>query len=91
MKAIIYKPTRSVMQYCDGNATDWVLEYIKSDRSIDKPTGWISTKDTQSQVHIKFPTKETAIMFAQKNKIDYEVIEPHNPTLKPNIYANNFK
>ena len=91
MKAILYKPAKSIMQYGDDDKRDWVLEYEKGDKSIDPMTGWTSSSNTDSQIHIKFKTREAAIAFAERNQIAYEVIERPTFSITPNVYSSNFK
>ena len=43
-----------------------------------------------SQVVLEFSTKELAISYAKKNKIDYYVIEPKKRKLVIKSYAENF-
>ena len=37
--------------------------------------GWESSSDTYSELKLEFSTKELAINYAKKKKIDFEVIE----------------
>lgn len=90
MKAIIYQPTRYVGQAGAKNSTFWMLEYVDREASISPLMGWISSKNTNKQVHIKFDSKEAAIAFAKKNNISYEISDPQRKIIKPNIYSNNF-
>ena len=77
MTARIYSPAKNPMQSGRGKLGVWVLEHSASSaRSIDPLMGWTSSSDTQSQLRIKFPSKEAAIEYAQSNNIDYVVTEP---------------
>ena len=38
--------------------------------------GWESSIDTLTELKLEFSTKESAIKYAKKNKILFEVIEP---------------
>ena len=38
--------------------------------------GWESSSDTLSELRLLFSSKELAINYAIKKKIDYEIIEP---------------
>lgn len=91
MKAIIYQPSRSMMQAGLKKSKVWCLKFTGCDKSVDRLTGWTSSCDTKQQVRIKFETKELAIDFVKRNNIDYEVQEPEKKIFRPNIYANNFK
>ena len=39
---------------------------------------------------LEFSSKELAIEYAKKNKIDYELIEPKNRKINKKSYADNF-
>lgn len=90
MKAIIYQSAKYVGQAGAKNLTFWLLEYLDREATISPLMGWISSKNTNKQVHIKFESKEAAIAFAKKNKISYEINDPQRKIIKPNIYSNNF-
>jgi hypothetical protein len=50
--------------------------------------GWTGSGDTQSQVRMRFETREEAEAYARENGIDYIVIASH--TRKPNIRARGY-
>ena len=52
--------------------------------------GWESSSDTYSELNLEFKTKELAIEYAKKNKIDYELIEPKSRKINKKSYADNF-
>jgi len=52
--------------------------------------GWESSTDTYSELNLKFQSKELAIEYAKKNKIDYELIEPKSRNINKKSYADNF-
>ena len=54
--------------------------------------GWTSSADTQSQVRLRFETKEAALDYARENGIDAEVQEPkkRRPNIRPGGYGENF-
>ena len=89
-KAKIYKPTKTAMQSGRGRLKNWILSYDQLDSNIDPLMGWESSKDTLSQVVLEFSTKELAINYAKKNKIDYYVIEPKKRKLVIKSYSDNF-
>ena len=68
----------------------WVLEYITNDTSINPLMGWESSDDTYSELNLEFSTKELAIEYAKKNKIDYEIIESNTRKIIKKSYADNF-
>jgi hypothetical protein len=52
--------------------------------------GWESSTDTYSELKLQFSSKDLAIEYAKKNKIEFEVIEPKNKKIVKKSYADNF-
>ena len=52
--------------------------------------GWQSSSNTLSEVKMSFNTKDDAINYAKKNKINYIVVEPNKRTIVKKSYADNF-
>ena len=52
--------------------------------------GWETSTDTLEEVILKFPSKEKAIEYAEKNNIFYTVIEPNKKEFVIKSYADNF-
>ena len=89
-KAKIYIPTKTAMQSGRGKLKNWVLEFITKDPSINPLMGWETSTDTLEEVILKFPSKEKAIEYAEKNNISYNVIEPKKREFVIKSYADNF-
>ncbi len=89
-KAKIYKPTKTAMQSGTRNSRNWFLEFDTLDKGINPLMGWISSKDTMSEIKLEFSTKEQAVSYAKKNKINYYVIEPKKRKIIKKSYADNF-
>ncbi|MFV0411572.1 MAG: ETC complex I subunit [Paracoccus sp. (in: a-proteobacteria)] len=93
MRVRIYQPARNAMQSGTARTRLWVLEYPQADaRDIDPLMGWTSSDDTQSQVRLRFPTREEAEAYARERGLDYVVTEPHarRPNVRPRGYGENF-
>ena len=89
--AKIYKPSKTSMQSGRAKSKGWVLEFIRKTPSIPDPLmGWQSSGDTQKQIKIVFSSKEAAIHYAEKQDIDYKLIEPQKRKLNIKSYADNF-
>ena len=52
--------------------------------------GWESSDDTFTELKLEFSSKELAIEYAKKNKIDAEIIEPRKRKTVKKSYADNF-
>ena len=89
-KAKIYIPNKNPMQSGAGKNDKWILEY-ETDQPTNNPLmGWESSNDTYSTLKLEFSTKELAINFAKKKKIDFELIEPRKRKIIKKSYADNF-
>lgn len=93
MRARIYQPARNAMTSGMAKTRQWVLEYAQgSAREVDPLMGWTSSDDTQTQVRLRFDSKEAALDYAKSHGIDAVVTEPHNrkPNLRARGYGENF-
>lgn len=93
MRARIYQPAKTAMSSGAAKTKHWVLEYAPaSAREVDPLMGWTSSTDTQSQVRLKFETREEAVDYAQSKGIDAEVFEPkkRKPNIRARGYGENF-
>ena len=71
----------------------WVLEFIQETTSeIDPLMGWTSSGDTQSQVKLKFGSKQAAIDYAREHGIDAQIFEPKQRkfNVRSGGYGENF-
>ena len=63
------------MQSGLGKTNKWILEFETNDPTENPLLGWESSSSTLSELRLEFSSKELAINYAKKNKIDYEIIE----------------
>ena len=89
-KAKIYIPNKSAMQSGKGKSNKWILEFETRDPSRNPLMGWESSSDTLSELKLEFTTKDLAINYAKKMKIEYEIIEPKKRKIVKKSYADNF-
>ena len=89
-KAKIFKPTKNAMQSGLGKSDKWVIEFIVDQPGINPLMGWESSTDTLSELNLEFSSKDKAIEYAKKNKIEFELIEPHSRKIVKKSYSNNF-
>ena len=75
-KAKIYIPNKNPMQSGLGKTSKWILIFETKDPVKNPLMGWESSSDTFSEIKLEFSSKESAINYAEKMKIDYEIIEP---------------
>ena len=68
----------------------WILEFKTQDPTKNPLMGWESSSDTLTELKLEFSSKELAINYANKKKIDYELIEPKKRKIIKKSYADNF-
>ena len=78
------------MQSGLAKTTKWILEFETNDPTENPLMGWESSDDTFTELKLEFSTKELAIEYAKKNKIDVEIIEPKKRKTVKKSYADNF-
>jgi hypothetical protein len=89
-KAKIYIPNKNPMQSGNGKTDKWILEYETKDPTNNPLMGWESSSDTFTELKLEFSSKELAINYAKKKKIDFEIIEPRKRKIVKKSYADNF-
>ena len=78
------------MQSGLAKSDKWVIEYILDQPGINPLMGWESSTDTLSELKLEFSTKDLAIEYAKKNKIDFEIVESQKRKIVKKSYADNF-
>ena len=68
----------------------WIIEFITEKPGINPLMGWESSTDTNSELKLEFSSKELAINYAKKKKIDFELIEQRKRKTVKKSYADNF-
>ena len=93
MRARIYQPARTAMQSGTAKAKGWVLEFAPdSAREVDPLMGWTSSGDMESQVHLRFDSRDAAEDYARANGIAFDVTEPkpRKAVIRQRGYGENF-
>ena len=78
------------MQSGNGKTDKWILEFETKDPMSNPLMGWESSSDTFTELRLDFSSKDLAINYAKKKKIDYEIIEPKKRKIVKKSYADNF-
>ncbi len=93
MRARIFQPARTAMQSGSAKTKQWVLEYAPaSSREVDPLMGWTSSSDTQTQVRLRFDSREAAEPMPPPTGSTSEVVEPkpRRANIRPRGYGENF-
>ena len=78
------------MQSGRGKSIKWILEFETKDPTKNPLMGWESSSDTLSELKLEFSSKTSAINYAKKKRIDYELIESKERKVIKKSYADNF-
>ena len=78
------------MQSGTAKKEKWILEFITKDPTKNPLMGWESSSDTLTELKLEFSSKELAINYAKKKKIDFDIIEPKKRKTVKKSYADNF-
>ena len=89
-KAKIYKPSKTAMQSGLKKYENWVLEYFTQQPGVNPLMGWESSTDTYSEIKMEFSSKDLAIEYANKNNVEYELIDSKKRKTVKKSYADNF-
>jgi hypothetical protein len=91
MAARIFRPAKPAVSSGRAKSRVWLLEMVpKERREADPLIGWVGSGDTEAQVTLRFPTKEAAVAFAEREGIAYTVEDPHERVVRPKSYSDNF-
>lgn len=84
-RAVIRCPAPSAMSSGRAQARQWILEFVPRSAQFAEPLmGWIGGAEPLRHVQIRFPSREAAIAYAQRQGLRYEVQEPtHLPAIEP--------
>ena len=78
------------MQSGLGKTDKWLLEFETKNPTKNPLMGWESSSDTLTELKLEFSSKENAINYAKKKKIDFEIIEPKKRKTVKKSYSDNF-
>ena len=80
------------MQSGIKNTKKWYLESMDiNERSLNLYFDWSSSKNIEDQIKISFNDLQSAIDFAEKNNLVYEVLVPNQSNQILKSYSDNFK
>ena len=78
------------MQSGQRNSKNWTLVFDTLNTGVNPLMGWESSTDTYTELKMEFSSKEKAIEYAKKKKIDFELIEPKERKIIKKSYSDNF-
>lgn len=89
----IYRPAKNPMQSGRAKTRMWLMEFEPgAAKTVDRLMGWVGSRDMRfDEVRLRFPSREEAIAFAERNGLDYELAPPRERAIRPKSYADNFR
>ncbi len=92
MRARLYQRPKNTMQSGRARMGQWLLEIERDEpQRADPLTGWPGSGDTETQVQLRFETREAAMAYAAGQGLAVEIVPLGPATLKLQAYADNFR
>ena len=92
MLARLYQRPKSSMQSGRARTGQWLLEVEHDEPQRPDPlTGWPGSGATETQVQLKFDTREAALAYAEAHDLTVEIVPLGPRRLKLQAYADNFR
>ena len=92
MTARIFQPSRATTQSALGKTREWILEYEPvTPRQPESLMGWTSSADTMNQIRVRFPTREEAVAYAERNGLTYCISDTAIRRVRPKSYTDRFR
>jgi ETC complex I subunit conserved region len=91
MTVRIYRPARTAMQAGRAGTKAWIVEFeARGPLRPDPLMGWTSTLDTETQVRLRFESRDDAVRYAREHGLDYEIEMPNERSRKSINYSDNY-
>jgi len=88
----IYRRAKNALQSGIANNGQWIVEFEpEAARVVEPLMGWTSSRDTRSQLRLRFDNEAEAVAYARKHGYMYTVEKPHERKIRPKVYADNFR
>ncbi|MFL6747586.1 MAG: NADH dehydrogenase ubiquinone Fe-S protein 4 [Sphingomicrobium sp.] len=90
--ARIIEEQRKTTQSGKAGQGRWSLEFERQQPQRPDPlTGWNGSGDTNTQVRLRFDTKEEAMAYAKRKGLEIHLVPSAPVTMKIQAYADNFR
>ena len=90
--ARIIEEQRKTTQSGKAGQGRWTLEFERQQAQRPDPlTGWNGSGDTNTQIRLRFDTKEEALAYAARNGLQVHLVASTPVSLKIQAYADNFR
>lgn len=90
--ARIVQEQRKTTQSGKAQAGSWTLEFERKQAQRPDPlTGWNGSGDTNTQIRLRFDSKEEALDYAERKGLTVHLVPAAPVVLKLQAYADNFR
>ncbi len=92
MIARLYQRPKNAMQSGHARTGEWLLEIERDEPQRPDPlTGWPGSGATETQVQLRFASREAALAYAASQGLSVEIVPLGPVRLKLQAYADNFR
>ena len=92
MIARLYQRPKNAMQSGHARTGQWLLEIERDEPQRPDPlTGWPGSGATETQVQLRFASREAALAYATVQGLTVEIVPLGPVRLKLQAYADNFR
>jgi hypothetical protein len=92
MLARLYQRPKSAMQSGRARTGEWLLEIERDEPQRPDPlTGWPGSGATETQVQLRFASRDAALAYADAHGLAVEIVPLGPRLLKLQAYADNFR
>ena len=90
--ARITEEQRKTTQSGKAGSGRWTLEFERQQPQRPDPlTGWNGSGDTNTQIRLRFDTKEEALAYATRKGLQVHLVTSAPVAMKLQAYADNFR
>ena len=88
---LIFQPSKSAMQSGIGKSEKWCLSNsVANETFINSVFCWTGSSNPEQNLTLFFDTLESAVRYAESNKLDFEIIETKKRKIIKKSYSKNF-
>lgn len=92
MIARLYQRPKNAMQSGHARTGQWLLEIERGEPQRPDPlTGWPGSGATETQVQLRFASRDAALAYAAAQGLTVEIVPLGPVRLKLQAYADNFR
>ena len=88
---LIFQPSKSAMQSGIAKSDKWCLSNSQTNESfMNSVFCWTGSSNSEKHLTLFFDTLESAVRYAESQKLDFEIIEKKKRRIIKKSYSRNF-